>query len=66
MVSLDRMLQQVANTLGSGAMGLLVIWADASTVFWVLGALSLLSVAMAAVLLSRWGAAAAPRPVSAT
>jgi predicted MFS family arabinose efflux permease len=65
-VSLDRMLQQVAKTLGSGAMGVLVLWADVGTVFWVLGSLSLLSVGMAAVLLTRWGASVAPRPISAS
>jgi ACDE family multidrug resistance protein len=50
-VSLDRLIQQVAKSLAPGAMGALLVVADVSAVFWVLGALSLVSVALAALLL---------------
>ncbi len=50
-VSLDRLIQQVAKSLAPGAMGALLVVADVSAVFWVLGALSLASVALAAGLL---------------
>ncbi len=54
-VSLDRVVQQVAKSVAPGAMGALLIVADVTAVFWVLGALSLASVALAAVLLGAWG-----------
>jgi MFS family permease len=54
-VSLDRVVQQIAKTLAPGAMGLLLLVADVSAVFWLLGGLSLGSVALAAVLLTGWG-----------
>jgi MFS family permease len=59
-VSLDRVLQQVAKSLAPGLMGLLLVVADVSAVFWVLGALSLASVALAAVLLSTLKRATSP------
>jgi hypothetical protein len=54
-VSLDRVVQQVAKSVAPGAMGALLIVADVTAVFWVLGGLSLVSVALAAVLLGAWG-----------
>ncbi|HZU04632.1 MAG TPA: MFS transporter [Chloroflexota bacterium] len=54
-VSLDRVVQQVAKSLAPGAMGLLLVVADVTAVFWTLGALSLASVVLAAVLLGAWG-----------
>jgi ACDE family multidrug resistance protein len=54
-VSLDRVVQQVAKSLAPGAMGALLLVADVSAIFWTLGALSLGSVALAALLLSAWG-----------
>ena len=48
-VSLDRLVQQVAKSLAPGAMGVLLLVADVVAVFWTLGALSLVSVALAAV-----------------
>jgi hypothetical protein len=50
-VSLDRLVQQVAKSLAPGLMGALLVVADVSAVFWALGALSLVSVALAALLL---------------
>lgn len=50
-VSLDRVLQQVAKSAAPAAMGVLLVMADVTAVFWVLGGLSLLSVALAGVLL---------------
>ncbi|HLH24363.1 MAG TPA: MFS transporter [Chloroflexota bacterium] len=50
-VSLDRVFQQVAKSLAPGLMGALLVVADVSAVFWVLGALSLASVGLAAGLL---------------
>src|SRR5206468_3697679 len=46
-VSLDRLVQQVAKSVAPGAMGLLLLVADVSAVFWVLGILSLASVGLA-------------------
>ena len=54
-VSLDRVVQQVAKSLAPGAMGALLLVADVSAVFWVLGALSLASIVLAALLLGAWG-----------
>jgi hypothetical protein len=62
-VSLDRLIQQVAKSLAPGAMGALLVVADVSAVFWVLGALSLASVALAALLLR--AVRQAPQPVAA-
>ena len=49
-VSLDRLVQQVAKSLAPGAMGVLLLVADVVAVFWTLGVLSLVSVGLAAVL----------------
>lgn len=45
-VSLDRVFQQVAKSAAPGAMGLLLLAADVTAVFWALGLLSLGSVAL--------------------
>jgi predicted MFS family arabinose efflux permease len=54
-VSLDRLVQQVAKSVAPGAMGALLLVADVSAVFWLLGALSLASVGLAAVLVRARG-----------
>jgi predicted MFS family arabinose efflux permease len=59
-VSLDRLIQQLAKSIAPGAMGALLVVADVSAVFWVLGALSLASVALAAGLLNAVRPAPAP------
>jgi predicted MFS family arabinose efflux permease len=51
-VSLDRVFQQVAKTLAPTIMGVVLLSADVTTIFWMLGALSLGSVALAALLLT--------------
>jgi predicted MFS family arabinose efflux permease len=56
-VSLDRVVQQVAKTLAPTLMGLVLLAADVTVVFWLLGALALGSVALAGVLLSARGRA---------
>jgi hypothetical protein len=56
-VSLDRVVQQVAKSLAPGVMGLLLLVADVTAVFWVLGGLSLVSIVLAALLIGAWGRA---------
>ncbi|MFQ6047842.1 MAG: Fe-S protein assembly chaperone HscA, partial [Phycisphaerae bacterium] len=46
-VSLDRLVQQVAKSLSPTVLGLLLLAVELSTVFWVLGALAALSVVSA-------------------
>jgi hypothetical protein len=58
-VALDRMLQQVAKSIAPAAMGLLLAATSLQVGFWVLGGLSLASVAIAAVVLTN-GHARAP------
>ncbi|HLG70912.1 MAG TPA: MFS transporter [Chloroflexota bacterium] len=53
-ISLDRLLQQVAKTVSPAAMGAIMLVASTQTVFWILGALSLASVALAAVVVRPW------------
>jgi predicted MFS family arabinose efflux permease len=55
-IALDRLGQQIAKSLGPGAAGALLLVADLSAVFWSLGALSFLCVALAAPLVfsRRW------------
>lgn len=55
-ISLDRVVQQVAKSVAPAAMGVLLIVADITAIFWVLGGLSLVSVALAALLLPRTAA----------
>jgi len=50
-VSFDRLIQQVSKTLSTSAVGLLLITAELSTIFWLLGLLSFISVGLMATLL---------------
>ena len=50
----DRVLQQVAKSIAPAAMGVLMAATSLLSVFWVLGGLSLASVGILAVLLTRW------------
>ncbi len=61
-VSLDRVFQQVAKALAPALMGALLLVADVTAVFWALGALSLASVALAALLLTAARQSRAPVP----
>jgi predicted MFS family arabinose efflux permease len=54
-ISLDRVFQQIAKTLAPTLMGVALLAVDVSTVFWLLGALSLGSVGLAAVLVANRG-----------
>jgi predicted MFS family arabinose efflux permease len=58
-ISFDRLIQQVSKTVSTSVVGLLLIAASLSTVFWVLGILSFISVGLMAMLLPN---TAAPRP----
>ncbi len=60
-VSFDRLIQQASKTISTSVVGLLLITAELPTIFWMLGLLSLLSVALMALLLpSRKSALASP------
>jgi predicted MFS family arabinose efflux permease len=61
-VSLDRVVQQVAKTLAPTVMGLVLLAADVTAIFWLLGGLSLGSVVLAALLLGARGRAEAHQP----
>ncbi|MFQ5542207.1 MAG: MFS transporter [Candidatus Binatia bacterium] len=50
-VSVDRLIQQVSKTLSTSAVGLLLVSTDISTIFWILGILSFISVGLMATLL---------------
>lgn len=52
-VSFDRLLQEVSKTVSTSVVGLLLVMAELSTIFWLLGLLSFASVALMAVLLPR-------------
>ena len=52
-VSFDRLIQQVSKTTSTSIVGLLLVSADLSTIFWLLGILSFLSVGLMACLLPR-------------
>ncbi|MBI2358291.1 MAG: MFS transporter [Deltaproteobacteria bacterium] len=52
-VSFDRLIQQVSKTVSTSAVGLLLVATELSTIFWLLGILSFLSVALMAALLPR-------------
>jgi ACDE family multidrug resistance protein len=52
-VSFDRLIQQVSKTTSTSIVGLLLVSAELSTIFWLLGALSFASVALMACLLPR-------------
>ncbi|MGH7784798.1 MAG: MFS transporter, partial [Candidatus Binatia bacterium] len=50
-VSFDRLIQQLSKTISTTVVGLLLVSAELSTIFWMLGVLSLASVALMALLL---------------
>jgi len=50
-VSFDRLIQQTSKTISTTVVGLLLVTAELSTIFWMLGLLSLMSVALMALLL---------------
>jgi predicted MFS family arabinose efflux permease len=52
-VSFDRLIQQVSKTTSTSVVGLLLVSAELSTIFWLLGLLSFASVALMACLLPR-------------
>jgi len=52
-VSFDRLIQQVSKTTSTSIVGLLLVSAELSTIFWILGVLSFASVALMACLLPR-------------
>ena len=56
-VSFDRLIQQVSKTTSTAIVGLLLVSADLSTIFWFLGILSFVSVGLMACLLPK------PKPV---
>ncbi|MPZ76470.1 MAG: MFS transporter [Deltaproteobacteria bacterium] len=60
-VSFDRLIQQTSKTISTTVIGLLLVTAELSTIFWMLGLLSLVSVALMALLLpSRKSAVPSP------
>jgi MFS transporter, ACDE family, multidrug resistance protein len=60
-VSFDRFIQQTSKTISTSVVGLLLVSADLPTIFWMLGLLSLASVALMALLLpSRKSAVPSP------
>jgi predicted MFS family arabinose efflux permease len=52
-VSFDRLIQQVSKTTSTSIVGLMLVSADLSTIFWMIGILSLVSVALMALLLPK-------------
>jgi predicted MFS family arabinose efflux permease len=61
-VSFDRLIQQASKTISTSVVGLLLVTAELPTIFWMLGSLSLISVALMALLLpSRKSVLASPR-----
>ena len=52
-VSLDRLIQQVSKTTSTSIVGLMLVSAQLPTIFWMLGVLSFISVALMACLLPR-------------
>ncbi|MBI3079670.1 MAG: MFS transporter [Deltaproteobacteria bacterium] len=50
-IAVDRLIQQVAKTVSTSAVGLLLVATDLSTIFWILGLLSFVSVGLMAALL---------------
>lgn len=52
-VSFDRLIQQVSKTVSTTVVGLLLVAANLSTIFWMLGILSFISVALMAMLLPK-------------
>ena len=58
-VSFDRLIQQVSKTTSTSIVGLLLVSANLSTIFWFLGILSFISVGLMACLLPK----PKPKPV---
>ncbi len=52
-ISFDRLIQQVSKTVSTTVVGLLLVAASLSTIFWLLGLLSFISVALMATLLPK-------------
>jgi MFS family permease len=52
-VSFDRLIQQVSKTTSTSIVGLLLVSTELPTIFWMLGILSFISVALMALLLPR-------------
>ena len=63
-VSFDRLIQQVSKTTSTSIVGLLLVSASLSTIFWFLGILSFLSVGLMACLLPRPKAIVSSQSVS--
>lgn len=63
-VSFDRLIQQVSKTSSTSIVGLLLVSAELPTIFWLLGILSFISVALMACLLPRARAAVPGTAVS--
>jgi ACDE family multidrug resistance protein len=63
-VSFDRLIQQVSKTTSTSIVGLMLVSADLSTIFWFLGILSFLSVGLMAFLLPRPKQAVVPESAS--
>ena len=63
-VSFDRLIQQASKTISTSVVGLLLITAELPTIFWMLGLLSLVSVALMALLLPSRKSALASSSVS--
>ena len=52
-ISFDRLIQQVSKTVSTTVGGLLLVAANLATIFWLLGLLSFISVALMAALLPK-------------
>lgn len=52
-ISFDRLIQQVSKTVSTSVVGLLLVAAELTTIFWFLGILSFVSVALMAALLPK-------------
>ena len=63
-VSFDRLIQQASKTISTSVVGLLLVTAELPTIFWMLGLLSLVSVALMALLLPSGKSALASPSVS--
>ena len=63
-VSCDRLIQQVSKTTSTSIVGLLLVSAELPTIFWLLGILSFISVALMACLLPRGQQSAVRAPAS--
>jgi MFS family permease len=62
-ISFDRLIQQVSKTVSTTVVGLLLVAASLSTIFWILGVLSFVSVGLMAALLPNGHTALKPSAV---